>query len=96
MTLEDIYYIGQTIAAVAIVLSLVAVFFQVRYAAEQTRLNTAATKATAALDASRQFAALVGRYTGDPNSQRIWDEVLLNGSLSVEDRRLPSSRSSDL
>ena len=37
MTLESIYYIGQTVAVIAIVVSLIFVGLQVRMAYEQTR-----------------------------------------------------------
>ncbi|HBK92020.1 MAG TPA: hypothetical protein DDZ68_10155 [Parvularcula sp.] len=51
MTLENIYYIGQTIAVVAIVGSLV-------FVAIQTRQNTRTLRAQAAWDAQASFAEI--------------------------------------
>lgn len=59
MTLEDINYIAQTVAAVAVVGSLIYLAIQTRQANEQTRLNTQALKAKAGFDATHSWATLL-------------------------------------
>ena len=65
MTLESIYYIGQTVAVVALLLSIVFVGLQIRQ-------NTRALKATshhAITDSFNQINALIGT---DAKAGRIW------------------------
>ena len=55
MTLEDINYIAQTVAAFAVVGSLIYLAIQTRHATEQTRLNTQALKASAGFAATHSW-----------------------------------------
>ena len=72
MTLEDIYYIGQTIAVVAILVSLVAVWFEMR----QGHLLARA-------DLSNQFRlanqSLTMRMVDDPELGRAFRTLVLEG-----------------
>jgi len=77
MTLENIYYIGQTVAVVAILLSIVFVGLQIRQ-------NTKALKATshhAITDSFNQLNALVGT---NPEAGRIW-RVGLSGIDNLDE-----------
>lgn len=58
MTLEQINYIAQTVAAFAVVGSLIYLAIQTRQANEQTRLNTQALKASAGFEATHSWATL--------------------------------------
>ena len=65
MTLENIYYIGQTVAVVALLLSIIFVGLQIRQ-------NTKALKSTshhAITDSFNQLNVLIGT---DPKAGRIW------------------------
>ena len=55
MTLEQINYIAQTVAAFAVVGSLIYLAIQTRHATEQTRLNTQALKASAGFEATHSW-----------------------------------------
>lgn len=59
VTLEDINYIAQTIAAFAVVGSLIYLAIQTRQANEQARLNTRALKASAGFAATHSWAELL-------------------------------------
>lgn len=72
MTLENIYYITQIIAVVAVVASLIFVGLQVRQDAEQTRLNTRALKATSHHAISDSFNHLNTTLATNPDLARIW------------------------
>jgi len=69
MTLESIYYIGQTVAVVAIMASLVFVGLQVRQ-------NTKATKASAAQAVHSNFSA----WYQSVQSDRILSEIIIKGT----------------
>ena len=76
MTLEEIYYIGQTIAVVAIFGSLV-------YVAIQTRQNGRLMRAKAAWDAQTSFAEVNDTLAdGDPVSQVIFKLITSPDSLT--------------
>jgi len=78
MTLEAIYYIGQTIAVLAIVISLIFVGVQIRQ-------NTAQTKADAAEAAHRSF--LDWYYNQTPEMAAVFVKANEDfESLSTEDR----------
>ncbi|HBS30949.1 MAG TPA: hypothetical protein DEA40_04300 [Parvularcula sp.] len=65
MTLEEIYYVGQTIAVVALLISILFVGYQIRQ-------NTKALKATshhAITDSFNQINALI---ISDPKVARLW------------------------
>ena len=84
MTLENIYYVGQTIAVFAILVSLVFVGFQIRQ-------NTKALKATshhAITDSFNQLNALIGT---DPKAGRIWRVGLIGGEDLDEDEQMSFS-----
>ncbi|UVO52583.1 hypothetical protein [Sphingomonas sp. SUN039] len=84
MTLEDINYIAQTIAAFAVVGSLIYLAIQTRQAREQTRLNTEALKASAGFEATHSWATLLEAGINLPkarialvmeaNAGKTWDE----------------------
>jgi hypothetical protein len=65
MTLEDIYYVGQTIAVVALFLSIVFVGYQIRQ-------NTRAIKATSHHAVTDSFNQLNALLIGDPSLGRMW------------------------
>jgi hypothetical protein len=44
-------------------------------------------RSSAELEASRQFTAMATRLSGDRELQRIWDEVIEEQALSLEDHR---------
>ena len=56
MTLEDIYYISQIVAVIAIFVSLIFVGVQVRQNSEQIKANTRSIKASAGFDATHSWA----------------------------------------
>ena len=56
MTLEDINYIAQTIAAFGVIGSLIYLAIQTRHATEQTRRNTQTLKAAAGFEATHSWA----------------------------------------
>ena len=56
MTLEQINYIAQTLAAFSVVGSLIYLAIQTRLAGEQTKLNTQALKAAAGFEATHSWA----------------------------------------
>ena len=69
MTLEDINYLAQTIAAVAVVGSLIYLAIQTQQAGEQTRLNTQALKAKAGFDATHSWATLLENALDFPDDR---------------------------
>jgi len=84
MTLENIYYVSQTIAVFAILVSLVFVGFQIRQ-------NTKAIKATshhAITDSFNQLNALVGT---DSKAGRIWRVGLIGAEGLDEDEQMSFS-----
>ena len=70
MTLEEINYIAQTVAAFAVVGSLIYLAIQTRHATEQTRLNTQALKASAGFEATHSWG------TFNENIMNLPDEKL--------------------
>ena len=68
MTLETVYFVGQTISAVAVVVSLLTVAFQLHQGNKQTIVNTALAVAAAA---DRSFDPI---YLGD--GMMIWTRGL--------------------
>jgi len=58
MTLEDIYYISQIAAVIAIFASLIFVGIQVRQNSEQIKANTRSIKASAGFEATHSWATL--------------------------------------
>jgi hypothetical protein len=82
VTLEAIYYIGQTIAVVAIVGSLV-------FVAIQTRQNTRTLRAQAAWDAQASFAEINDMLAaGGPISEVSYKALAAAESLSPYERYL--------
>ncbi len=80
MTLEDVYYIGQTIAVVALVLSLVFVGVQIRQNTNATRAASHGAVSTALNEINRMFAE-------NADLTVIWLSGLRDRqSLSEEDR----------
>jgi len=71
---------GEWAGAIAVVATL-------GYLAVQIRQNASSMRSSAELEASRQFTALVTRVSGDRELQRIWDEVIEEQALSLEDHR---------
>jgi hypothetical protein len=65
MTLESIYYIGQTVAVAALFLSIVFVGYQIRQ-------NTMAIKATSHHAVTDSFNQLNSLLIGDPSLGRVW------------------------
>ena len=57
MTLEEIYYVSQIVAVVAIFASLIFVGVQVRQNSEQIKANTRSIKAAAAFEGTHSWAA---------------------------------------
>ena len=84
MTLEDLNYIAQTVAAFAVVGSLIYLAIQTRHATEETKLNTQTLKASAAFEATHSWAALLEIGMGLPsdriaiimgaNAGKAWDD----------------------
>ncbi|GEM_PF-504404 len=72
MTLEDIYYISQIVAVVAIFASLIFVGVQVRQNSEQIKANTRSIKASAAFEGTHSWAATNEMIVADTS-----DEFLL-------------------
>ena len=78
MTLEEIYYIGQTVAVVALLISILFVGYQIRQ-------NTKAIRATshhAITDSFNQINALI---IGDPKIARLWRLGMAGSSELNED-----------
>jgi hypothetical protein len=71
MTLEDIYYISQIAAVIAIFASLIFVGIQVRQNSEQIKANTRSIKASAGFDATHSWATFNEQLFG------MSDEILL-------------------
>jgi hypothetical protein len=57
MTLEELYYISQIVAVIAIFASLIFVGVQVRQNSEQIKANTRSIKAAAAFEGTHSWAA---------------------------------------
>ena len=64
MTLENIYYIGQTIAVLAILVSLVAIYFQQRQRVRQAN-------AEAVRDVFEKYQSYLGSLSTDPEYARL-------------------------
>ena len=71
MTLEELYYISQIAAAIAIFASLILVGVQVRQNSEQIKANTRSIKASAGFDATHSWATFNEQLFG------MSDEILL-------------------
>lgn len=80
MTLEEIYYIGQTIAVVALVLSLVFVGVQIR-------LNTAATKAASHGAVSSALNEINRLFAENPDLTTIWLAGMRDRQALTEEER---------
>lgn len=65
MTLENIYYIGQTIAVVALLISILFVGYQIHQ-------NTKAIKATSHHAITDSFNQINSLLIGDPSRGRVW------------------------
>jgi hypothetical protein len=74
MTLEEIYYISQIVAVIAIFASLIFVGVQVRQNSEQIKANTRSIKAAAAFDGTHSWAMTNEMLVAD-----VPDEFLLMG-----------------
>ncbi len=72
MTLEEIYYISQIVAVVAILASLIFVGIQVRQNSEQIKANTRSIKATSHHAVTDSFNAINTLIVGDPKVARLW------------------------
>ena len=73
MTLEHYYYIGELVAAAALIVSLV-------YLAVQVKLSTAATKATA----SQSFVDTTAVLVGGINQSANLGDILFRGSTGLD------------
>ena len=69
MTLEEINFIAQTVAAFAVVGSLIYLAIQTRHATEQTRLNTQALKASAGFEATHSWGTFNETAMSLPNEK---------------------------
>jgi hypothetical protein len=79
MTLEEIYYISQIVAVIAIFASLIFVGVQVRQNSEQIKANTRSIKAAAAFEGTHSWAATNELIAVD------WADNLLIMGLSTYD-----------
>lgn len=80
MTLEEIYYVGQTIAVVALFLSIIFVGYQIRH-------NTKAIKATSHHAVTDSFNQISSLLIGDPSLGRVWRLGLTGLKNLGEDER---------
>ncbi len=81
MTIEDLGNIGEMVAAIATVATLV-------YLAAQIRQNADSLRADGELRLSQQMAEWHARVSAQPDLARIWDEAAADPSaLSPEDTR---------
>lgn len=80
MSLENIYYIGQTIAVVALFVSILFVGFQLRQ-------NTKALKATSHHAITDSFNALNALIISDPKIARMWRLGMQGSAELSEDER---------
>ena len=81
MTLQDLGSIGEFVAAIATLATLI-------YLALQIRQNTQSVRAAAELGLSQQSAEWMSRITAQPELGRIWDTAATDpASLSPEDVR---------
>jgi hypothetical protein len=79
MTLEEIYYISQIVAVVAIFASLIFVGVQVRQNSEQIKANTRSIKAAAAFEGTHSWAATNETIAAD------WSDEFLRMALATYD-----------
>lgn len=82
MTLEEIYYISQIAAAIAILASLIFVGVQLRQNSEQIKANTRSNKASAGFEATHSWAATNELLLG------MSDEILRLGLSTFEPGKL--------
>lgn len=80
MTLEEIYYIGQTVAVIAIVASLIFVGLQVRQSARTTRAQMSA-------NVNDRFVALLSQLTSDKELANVFRAIAFSGELIEEDEK---------
>lgn len=69
MTLENIYYVGQTIAVLAILISLVGLFFQIRQQSQTARSELH-------LNATSSFSDTFRSFRTDPEFTRLYSVAL--------------------
>lgn len=87
MNLQDIYYLSQVAAAIALIGSLIFIGVQVRQASNEAKRNTQATRAASAYDAYKtwglvnldvardtEFASLVAKMFDDTNAVSDFSE----------------------
>ena len=84
MTLESIYYVGQTIAVVALLISILFVGYQIRQ-------NTKAIKATSHHAITDSFNQLNAILIIDPSRGRVWRLGLLGLENLEEDEQIAIS-----
>ncbi|MBL4618244.1 MAG: hypothetical protein JKY46_11165 [Robiginitomaculum sp.] len=87
MTLESVYYIGQTVAVVAIFASLVAVFIQMRHISKQTRQANRLARADLTLNVCMQTGATNLSMTDSPEkADFLYRALIENEPLSGSER----------
>lgn len=79
MTLEEIYYISQIVAVIAIFASLIFVGVQVRQNSEQLKANTRSIKASAAFEGTHSWAST------NESLATVWSDEMLVRAVSSFD-----------
>ena len=69
MSLENIYYVGQTVAVIGLIISIV-------FAAVQIRQNTRAVRAASRYDVDMGWAQITLELAKDPESTRLWSDII--------------------
>ena len=87
MTLEEIYYISQIVAVVAIFSSLIFVGVQVRQNNEQIKANTRALRATSHHAITDSFNAINTLIISDPKVARLWQHLMAGAEGLDDDER---------
>lgn len=87
MTLESIYYVGQTVAVVALLASLVFVGLQVRHARQQTEQANKLARADMSLASSMKILGFTNDWYATEESASFMTRVLkTDTALSVTDK----------
>ena len=87
MTLESIYYIGQTVAVLAILASLAAVFIQMRQISKQTRQMNQLARADLTLNVWMQTGAVNISLVDSPEkADFLYRALIENGPLNGPER----------
>lgn len=76
MTLESIYYIGQTVAVIAIVISLVFVGLQVRHSKQQTERANIIARTELSKNSLDFFLTTWGQYFATPDDAAFMQKAL--------------------